>query len=331
MPEPELHIRDVYRLGNIKENKESVANALIGEKKLDVDALPEKAFEGVWGERRLIQINNTKAQSEWIARELKEEINSWKYPLHFIDFETCITALPFHKGMRPYEMSAFQWSCHTIKQPGAEPIHSEWLNTDPKFPSFAFAESLMNKVGYDGTLLMWSSHENTTLRNIYYQMEEYNQSIPGLKRWLEYVVKFDKNGAGAFVDMNDLALKYYFHPVMKGRTSIKVTLPAVLAATNSKRTENWLSNFDNGINLLHRGEDGIIENPYKHLPPIDLLENAEKVNEGTGAMRAYEDMLFGISKHQPEIKKAYKEALLRYCKLDTLAMVIIWEHWRNLK
>ena len=331
MPEPELHIRDVYRLGNIKENKESVANALIGEKKLDVDALPEKAFEGVWGERRLIQINNTKAQSEWIARELKEEINSWKYPLHFIDFETCITALPFHKGMRPYEMSAFQWSCHTIKQPGAEPIHSEWLNTDPKFPSFAFAESLMNKVGYDGTLLMWSSHENTTLRNIYYQMEEYNQSIPGLKRWLEYMVKFDKNGAGAFVDMNDLALKYYFHPVMKGRTSIKVSLPAVLAASKSKRTENWLANFDEGINLLHRGEDGIIDNPYKHLPPIDLLENAEKVNEGTGAMRAYEDMLFGISKNKPEIKKAYKEALLRYCKLDTLAMVIIWEHWRNLK
>ena len=147
---------------------------------------------------------------------------------------------------------------------------------------------------------------------------------------MEYVVKFDKNGAGAFVDMNDLALKYYFHPVMKGRTSIKVTLPAVLAANNSKRTENWLSNFDEGINLLHRGEDGIIENPYKHLPPIDLLENAEKVNEGTGAMRAYEDMLFGISKHQPEIKKAYAAALLRYCKLDTLAMVIIWEHWRNL-
>lgn len=327
MPEPDLHIRDVFRLGSIKENKVPVANSLIADKKLQVDDLPEKAFEGVWGERRWIQINYTKSNTEWIARELKEEINSWKYPLHFIDFETCITALPFHKGMRPYEMSAFQWSCHTINQPGAEPIHSEWLNTDPKFPSFSFAESLMKMVGYEGTLLMWSSHENTTLRNIYNQMEEYDQYIPELKAWLEYVVKFDKDGDGAFVDMNKLALKYYFHPIMKGRTSIKVTLPAVLAANNSKRTENWLSNFGEGINLFSRGDNGKIEDPYKLLPHIDFLEKAEIVNEGTAAMRAYEDMLFGVSKNQPEIKKAYKEALLRYCKLDTLAMVIIWEHW----
>lgn len=329
MPNPNNHIRDVFRLGNIRENKESVANALIQAKTLNVEALPEKAFQGAWGERRWIQVNHTKTQSEWISNELKAELNSWEYPLHFIDFETSISALPFHKGIRPYEMSAFQWSCHTIKQPGAEPIHSEWLNTDPSFPSFAFAESLMNQVGNEGTLLMWSPHENTTLRNIYWQMEEYGYENSELKTWLESVVKFDKDDTGAFVDMNDLALKYYFHPNMKGRTSIKVTLPAVLAANKSKRTESWLSGFEEEVNLLQRNDTGIIQNPYKYLPAIDLLETAEKVNEGTGAMRAYEDMLFGLSKYKPERKKAYKEALLRYCKLDTLAMVIIWEHWRS--
>lgn len=327
MPKAKFPISDVYRLGNLKEENASVANALIDQKKLEVDDLPEKAFEGIWGERRRIQIENTRTKTEWIAPELKAELKTWKYPLHFIDFETCITALPFHKNMRPYEMSAFQWSCHTIPEPGAEPIHSEWLNTEPQFPSFKFAESLMEKVGYNGTLLMWSSHENTTLRNIYYQMEDYGYSNPTLKRWLEYVVKFDKKGTGAFIDMNDLALKYYFHPIMKGRTSIKVTLPAVLAANESLRTLQWLSHFEKEVNLLHYGEDGLIDNPYKHLPPIELLENAEKVNEGTGAMRAYEDMLFGLAKSDPELKKAYEKALLRYCKLDTLAMVVIWERW----
>src|SRR5690606_20601091 len=34
---------------------------------------------------------------------LKEEINDWVFPLHFIDFETCTAALPFSKGRRPYE------------------------------------------------------------------------------------------------------------------------------------------------------------------------------------------------------------------------------------
>ena len=102
-----------------------------------------------------------------------------------------------------------------------------------------------------------------------------------------------------------------------------------MATNKSKHTENWLSNFEENTNLLHRGENGIIENPYKHLTPIDPKENAEKVNEGNEAMRPYEDRFFGISKHQSEIKKAYAAALSRYSKLDTLAMVIIWEQWRN--
>jgi len=33
-----------------------------------------------------------------------------KYPYHFIDFETSTVAIPFHKGMRPYEPVAFQFS-----------------------------------------------------------------------------------------------------------------------------------------------------------------------------------------------------------------------------
>jgi len=328
--EVEPHIRDLYHVGTIGGNKEPVINSLIADKKVSLFDMPLDALKGKRGERQLIQIENTKTGTEWAASELRAEINSWEYPLHFIDFETCTTALPFHRNMRPYEMSAFQWSCHTIKHPGAEPEHTEWLNLEPAFPSFAFAESLMEQIGYSGTVLMWSPHENTTLRNIYYQMEEYDHSNPALVKWLEYVVKFDAKGTGTLVDMNKMALDYYFHPVMKGRTSIKVTLPAVLATNKSNRTIKWLENFEKELNILSKDEHGVIENPYKNLPPVELLESAEAVNEGTGAMRAYEDMLFGLNKNNKEIKQAYAQALLRYCKLDTLAMVIIWEHWRGL-
>jgi len=158
-------------------------------------------------------------------------------------------------------------------------------------------------------------------------MSTYNYSNPTLQEWLQDMVKLHKKDDGAFIDMNALALKYYFHPKMKGRTSIKVTLPAVLSANKSERTEKWLSSFDETTNLFLRDESGQIENPYLHLPALDILEKAETIKEGTGAMRAYEDMLFGINKHNPEVKEAYRKALLRYCKLDTLAMVIIWEHW----
>lgn len=232
--------------------------------------------------------------------------------------------------MRPYEMSPFQWSCHSIEEPGAEPVHSEWLNVEPEYPGFQLARTLMEQVGYSGTLLMWSKYENTTLRNVLRLMEEGLYDDPELLAWLRHVVKRDKDDTGAFVDMNALALKYYFHPVMKCRTSIKVTLPAVLAANSSRRTERWLEEFGPGIDLLRRDAQGRILNPYDYLPSEELMEDAEKVKEGTAAMRAYEDMLFGLAREDAGKREAYRRALLNYCKLDTLAMVIIWERWRGL-
>jgi hypothetical protein len=52
------------------------------------------------------------------------------------------------------------------------------------------------------------------------------------------------------------------------------------------------------------------------------------VNEGGMAMRAYLDMLYGRYRNDAQRREALATALKRYCKLDTLAMVIIWEHWR---
>jgi hypothetical protein len=48
-------------------------------------------------------------------------------------------------------------------------------------------------------------------------------------------------------------------------------------------------------------------------------------------MIAYREMLYGSSRNNIAIKDIYNEALLKYCKLDTLAMLIIWEHWEDLK
>jgi hypothetical protein len=41
--------------------------------------------------------------------------------------------------------------------------------------------------------------------------------------------------------------------------------------------------------------------------------------------------MFGLKKGDTAAMNEYRQALLRYCKLDTLAMVIIWEHWMTYK
>ena len=326
-PKVEHHVKDIYHIGTIGGYNNPLVNELIKNKKLSITDIPFDYLTGVRGDRQLIQINNTLAGTEWRSRELKGKLKRWEYPLHFIDFETTISALPFHKGMRPYEAVAFQWSCHTIKKPGSEPVHSEWINLEPEFPNFRFAESLMKQIGRTGTVLMWATHENTILRTIYNQFEKYEYKNDDLYEWLEYIVKFDKDDTGKLLDMNKFTLENYFHPLMKGKTSIKWTLPAVLSAYKSKRITNWLINFEEGLSLYQRDKKGNLINPYLLLPPIDIYEKAETVNEGTGAMRAYEDLMFGVNKGNDMIKQKYSEALKKYCKLDTLAMLIIWEHW----
>ncbi len=53
------------------------------------------------------------------------------------------------------------------------------------------------------------------------------------------------------------------------------------------------------------------------------------VAEGTGTVLAYVTLQYGEERDNPVVKEQWKEALLRYCQLDTAAMVMIWEYWRR--
>jgi hypothetical protein len=55
-------------------------------------------------ERQWIQVEKAVANdfSIYVEKEaLKEEMDKWVFPLHFIDFETSTVALPFTKGRKP--------------------------------------------------------------------------------------------------------------------------------------------------------------------------------------------------------------------------------------
>ncbi len=73
-------------------------------------------------------------------------------------------------------------------------------------------------------------------------------------------------------------------------------------------------------------------NPYDTLPALpfgnpDEEETEEVVTEGAGAMRAYQEMLYGVSRHNEVLKEQWRRLLLQYCELDTAAMVMVWAHW----
>jgi hypothetical protein len=78
-------------------------------------------------------------------------------------------------------------------------------------------------------------------------------------------------------------------------------------------------------------------NPYQTLPPLsfgnpdaeDETDKDQVVIEGTGAMRAYQELLYGVHRGNEPITEPWRRLLLQYCKLDTAAMVIVWKHWTS--
>jgi hypothetical protein len=330
----EPNIFDLYYGGSIGHyTKGYYFDELIAEGKTNLfDIDPERLLNskgelGSRGTRQLLQIENTRNNTEWISNELKSFVSNLKYPLHFIDFETYTGALPFHKGMRPYELIAFQWSCHTIHKPGATPVHSEWIHTGEKlpnpseFPNFEFARSLMMQIGTSGTPLMWATHENTVLRTILKQMEIYDIKDEPLRNWL-FDITSDGDKEGRLVDMNKLTQEHYFHPYMKGKTSIKKVLPAVWSH------HPYLHEVEHFKDYVPDEFLGGILDPYDTLTSglSEAEWDDEVVSGGTAAMRAYHRIRFDDTLNEAK-RNELRYQLLRYCKLDTMAMVIIAYHW----
>ena len=108
---------------------------------------------------------------------LREEMDSWIYPLHMIDFETTAVALPYYKGMRPYEQVAFQFSHHIIDKniDGTYSIRhaGQYLNEKVnEFPNFEFLRELKRQLETDkGSVFRYATHENTILNKIREQLQ----------------------------------------------------------------------------------------------------------------------------------------------------------------
>jgi hypothetical protein len=76
-----------------------------------------------------------------------------------------------------------------------------------------------------------------------------------------------------------MTLKNYFHPLMKGKTSIKKMVDAIWK-TNSELRARYPE--------YRRVQNGEILSPYQALPPLVIQGEEVVVAEGTGAMRADE-------------------------------------------
>ena len=321
LAEPRPHMLELFSIGTCKaEDKSGLVDWMVREGKASLLDIPEACLVkadgsvGTNAERQRRQIEYTRRGEVFISPDLPRKIEALQGRLNFIDFETSRLALPYHKGMRTYGLAAFQWSCHTVESHGQKPTHAEWLNRIDVWPNRAFAESLREAIGDSGPVLTWSHFEGTTLKQIMPEFERFGHDVPDLVEWMKDVVET------RIVDMHDWALHDYFHPGMRGRTSIKVVLDALWKSDGAMRGQ-----FEAWTGLPADAS----RDPYASLPPVEISGVMQDVHEGTGAMRAYQEMMYGVDKHDPAVADMWSGLLKRYCELDTLSMVLILEHLRR--
>ena len=134
-------------------------------------------------------------------------------------------------------------------------------------------------------------------------------------------MNFVSCGKGYVINSSELLKKTYSQPIYgKEITSKNYT-------------------FDSPRIWIAYKETGEIDNPYKRLESISSLLNVseeelsqfgvsldEVVCDGGAALAAYSKLQFS----DDTISEALETALLRYCELDTLAMVFIWEYFNEM-
>jgi hypothetical protein len=206
----------VHRIARIHKTKLS---AFVESETLDIQSLSYEQIETL-SEIQQRQVNVAQSGKPIIDTEGVEAfLGQLEYPLSFIDYETYPSAIPRFSGYRPYQQIPFQFSLHTIAEPGAEVVHTDFLHTDNTNPDIAFIEAMRANLPASGSILVWNQKFEKSLvnkplaeRNPSYA--DYIESVQG--RIVDLMDMFDGNRAT------------FWHPAFKGSASIKYVLPVLV-------------------------------------------------------------------------------------------------------
>lgn len=216
-----------------------------------------------------------------------DEISAHRLPAYFLDFETIAFAVPVWKGTRPFQQIPFQFSAHRLSRT-LQLSHKAHLDLTGSDPGEAFAVALINACGEttnrSPVFVYNKGFESARIKELAARLKD-NAKV-------QHLVPVLLALESRLVDLEPIARAHYYHPSQQGSWSIKALLPAMVK------------------DLSYAALDG--------------------VKGGTSAQAAYVEAAFPElasrqSNDEPlRSKTKIEEQLLRYCRLDTFAMVKVW-------
>jgi len=149
----------------------------------------------------------------WQSDQLQQVLSAVDWPLYYLDFEAFQPLLPLFPGTRPFQAIPFQYSLH-IEHEDGQLEHTEYLHTEYTDPRPALARSLLDAIGNQGSIVVYSGYEHRMLN-------ELAQACP--ERTGELTALTDR-----LWDLLPVIQQHYYHPEFNGSFSIKAVLPALV-------------------------------------------------------------------------------------------------------
>ncbi len=194
--------RWIYHLPGKKE----IVGRLVQQGITTIDEIPDRT--GLSDIQRRV-----KANTEWVSSDLSRILRSVRYPVHHLDVETVMLAVPRFPSTGPYQSIPVQWSNH-IELESGELVHQEFLHSEASEPRRRWAEALIASLGETGSIVVYSTYEETILRRL-------AESFPEFKSAFNAIIK-------RLWDLLRVIQSHYYHPAFGGSYSIKSVLPAVV-------------------------------------------------------------------------------------------------------
>jgi len=199
-----------------------------GSKINKLEALGIKQIEDIpeefdLNEKQRLQVHTTKHDEIVVNREkIKEFLSCIKFPIHFLDYETLSSVVPYFDGLGPYKQLPFQYSLHVLNKPGGKLKHFGYLHRDNSNPIAPLSDKLKSHIGLKGTVLVWC--------------EGFEKSCNELMGLIDpKYEKFYTTLNNRVIDlMLPFASSHYVHKDFFGSASIKKVLPALITELSYK-------------------------------------------------------------------------------------------------
>ena len=247
---PEFSIFDIPRLSK------PLKSQLLSQKIFSAKDIP-LSF-GLNEKQRLVA-ELARTNTEHIDRSaIKAELDRLQYPLWFLDYETCISAIPLFDGHHPQQQIVFQYSLHLLDRPCGELRHFGHIAILKGDPSLELLKHLVADLGSPGTVIVWNKTFERTMN------KEMAKLHPEYADFLEDVNE-------RIYDLGDIVnFGYYLHPGFKGSWSIKYVHPVIVPELSYEEME--INKGDQASMAWWNITFGNLENSEKE----KLVENLEK-------------------------------------------------------